>query len=111
MINWRRFFDINELVAMRVEDDEVFEAVHATIFRLYAEGLLTALRVDHIDGLGSPQTIAESCGHALRDLRPRGPERPLERAYFVVEKILARDESLPQIGGPMGPPATTSWMT
>ena len=36
-INWRRFFDINELAAIRVEDDEVFEAVHATIFQLYAE--------------------------------------------------------------------------
>ena len=54
-INWRRFFDINELAALRVEDDEVFEAVHATVLRLYADGVIDGLRIDHIDGLSQPE--------------------------------------------------------
>ena len=64
-INWRRFFDINELAAIRVEDDDVFEAVHATIFRLYAEGVIDGLRIDHVDGLSRPGSIAESCVSGL----------------------------------------------
>jgi (1->4)-alpha-D-glucan 1-alpha-D-glucosylmutase len=95
-INWRRFFDINELVAMRVEDDEVFEAMHATLFRLYAEGLVDGVRVDHVDGLSLP-------GHYCRQLRGRlhalEKQRlagcPAAPAYFVVEKILAHEERLP----------------
>ena len=96
-INWRRFFDINELVAVRVEDDEVFEEVHATIFRLYAEGLVDGLRVDHIDGLSQPAAYCRKLRERLSRLegvRPRSA--PSGRAYFVVEKILARDESLPE---------------
>ena len=44
-INWRRFFDINELVALRMENAETFEAAHALIFRLYAEGAIDGVRV------------------------------------------------------------------
>ena len=53
-INWRRFFDINSLAALRIEDDAVFEATHATLLRLYSEGLIDGVRVDHIDGLADP---------------------------------------------------------
>src|SRR5262249_27068554 len=53
-INWRRFFDINELIGVRVENDDVFEATHATVLRLYGEGLIDGVRVDHIDGLSHP---------------------------------------------------------
>ncbi|MBA4792670.1 MAG: malto-oligosyltrehalose synthase [Phenylobacterium sp.] len=93
-INWRRFFDITELAGLRIERDEVFEAVHALPLRLYAEGLIDGLRVDHVDGLADP-------GAYLRKLRARldalAAERPNRDgpAYLVVEKILAPDEPLP----------------
>jgi (1->4)-alpha-D-glucan 1-alpha-D-glucosylmutase len=82
-LRWRRFFTISELAGLRIEDDEVFEAVHALYFRLYEEGLIDGVRVDHVDGLTDPAAY-------LRKLRERlGPQ-----AYIVVEKILAGDESL-----------------
>jgi (1->4)-alpha-D-glucan 1-alpha-D-glucosylmutase len=92
-INWRRFFDITELAALRVEDDGVFEIIHATTFRLYAEGLIDGVRVDHIDGLSDPKA------YCLR-LRARLEALNAQRAckdppYIVVEKILATDETLP----------------
>jgi (1->4)-alpha-D-glucan 1-alpha-D-glucosylmutase len=95
-INWRRFFDINELIAIRVEEDEVFEAVHAEVFRLYEEGLIDGVRVDHIDGLVQPGDYCTKLRERLRLLnKDRPPNSPNERAYIVVEKILARDEKLP----------------
>ena len=94
-INWRRFFDINELAAIRVEDEDVFDAVHATIFRLYAEGLLDGVRVDHIDGLSRPGEYCRRLRARLRDLEKKRPAAcPHGPAYFVVEKILAHDEQL-----------------
>jgi (1->4)-alpha-D-glucan 1-alpha-D-glucosylmutase len=96
-INWRRFFDINELVAVRVEDDEVFEAVHGTVFRVYAEGLIDGMRVDHIDGLAQPQEYCTKLRARLRGLEHERPNGcPAGPAYFIVEKILAHDERLPQ---------------
>jgi malto-oligosyltrehalose synthase len=95
-INWRRFFDVNELAAIRVEDNEVFEAVHATILRFYAEGLIDGVRIDHIDGLVHPENYCRklrACFRALEAQRPRSC--PAGPAYVVVEKILARDERLP----------------
>lgn len=95
-INWRRFFDINELVAVRIEDDEVFEAVHATLFRLYAQGIVDGVRVDHIDGLSLPGSYCRTLRERLRALeKERPPGSPGGPAYFVVEKILAYDERLP----------------
>jgi len=93
-INWRRFFEISELVGVRVEDPAVFGAVHALALRLYAEGILDGLRIDHIDGLASP-------GAYLRRLNQRlaqaGASRPAACAgaapYLVVEKILAPGET------------------
>ncbi len=93
-VNWRRFFDINELAALRVEDEEVFEATHATLLRLFAEGLIDGFRVDHIDGLADPAGYCRRLRarlDALADQRPDGlPRRP----YIVVEKILAAGERL-----------------
>ena len=71
-----------------MEDDEAFEAVHAMIARLYAEGLIDGVRVDHIDGLADP---AGYCHKLRQRLDPSNPARP----YLVVEKILLRGETLP----------------
>jgi len=78
-INYRRFFDINELAAMRVEDPEVFEALHALPLRLAREGLVNGFRIDHVDGLLDPT-----------DYLRRLPEE----LYVVVEKILVGEERL-----------------
>ena len=86
-INWRRFFEINELAGVRVEDPEVFDLVHALPLRLYAEGLLDGLRVDHVDGLADPAGYCRRLRRALDDIRPG--------AWLVVEKILAPGEELP----------------
>jgi (1->4)-alpha-D-glucan 1-alpha-D-glucosylmutase len=95
-INWRRFFDINELIAMRVEDDEVFAAVHSAFFRLYRDGLIDGVRVDHIDGLALPAQYCRKLRSQLSALEgQRPPGCPSGPAYFVVEKILARNEDLP----------------
>jgi malto-oligosyltrehalose synthase len=96
-INWRRFFDINELVAVRVEDPAVFEATHATLFRLYADGLVDGVRIDHIDGLADPAGYCRALRARLRALAPQRPSSAESGpAYFVVEKILGRDEQLPR---------------
>lgn len=95
-INWRRFFDINELVAIRVEDDEVFEAMHATLLRLYADGLIDGVRIDHIDGLSLPAKYCRQLRARLRALERKRPAgNSSGRAYLIVEKILAHDEELP----------------
>ena len=90
-INYRRFFDLNHLAAIRVEDREVFDAVHQLVFRLVEEGAVTGLRIDHTDGLADPAAY-------LRDLRDECRARvPLGSPfYIVVEKIIARGESLPE---------------
>ena len=82
-LNWRRFFDISTLIAVRVEDPEVFEATHAVILGLVAEGLIDGLRVDHPDGLADPRGY-------LRRLAERTGGR-----WVCTEKILSGDERLP----------------
>ncbi len=88
-INWRRFFDINGLAGLRIEVPEVFEATHATLFRLYSEGLIDGFRVDHVDGLSDPPGYCRQLRQRLEDL---APER---HAYLVIEKILGAGETLP----------------
>ncbi len=82
-LNYRRFFDITTLAAVRVEDPEVFAATHATVLGWVAAGQVTGLRVDHPDGLADP-------GAYLRRLAAAAPP-----AWLVVEKILGPDETLP----------------
>jgi (1->4)-alpha-D-glucan 1-alpha-D-glucosylmutase len=77
----RRFFDIDDLLGIRVEDDEVFETTHELALRLVRDGLVDGLRIDHPDGLADP------VGY-LRALRERGVER------VWVEKIVDPDEKL-----------------
>jgi (1->4)-alpha-D-glucan 1-alpha-D-glucosylmutase len=83
-INYRRFFDVNQLAALRMEDPEVFDEVHRFAFDLVASGAATGVRVDHVDGLFAP-------GDYLDRLRAFGDGR----LYIVVEKILAPGEELP----------------
>lgn len=87
-INWRRFFDVNELGGLRVERPAVFEATHAKIFELVAEGLIDGLRIDHIDGLADPRGY---CRKLRRRVDSLSPERHLP---IYVEKILGEGEAL-----------------
>lgn len=84
-INYRRFFDVDALAAIRVDDDAVFDAVHALPQRWLANGWLSGFRIDHVDGLREPQAYLDR----LRDLVPH------KTPYVVVEKILSPGESLP----------------
>src|SRR6201986_4811129 len=82
-LNYRRFFDITTLAAVRVEDPEVFQATHGLILRWGADGLVTGLRVDPPDGLAAP-------GAYLRRLAADAPS-----AWLVVEKNLGGGEGAP----------------
>jgi (1->4)-alpha-D-glucan 1-alpha-D-glucosylmutase len=94
-INWRRFFDIDELAALRVEDDEVFEAAHAKLFALFGDGLIDGMRIDHVDGLADPAGYCRKLRRRLAGLaRTRSPGHG-EHPYIVVEKILGTGEELP----------------
>lgn len=97
-LNWRRFFTINELAGIRVEDPRVFEATQALYFRLYREGLIDGVRVDHIDGLTDPAGYCRQLRDRL-DALPRPGDAPSGPAYIVVEKILGRAEALPEDWG------------
>jgi (1->4)-alpha-D-glucan 1-alpha-D-glucosylmutase len=91
-INYRRFFTISHLVALRVEDPQVFTATHQHIVDWVANGLIDGLRVDHVDGLLDPRAYLDRLRRAVARQRPAG--EPSDVPIFV-EKILARDEVLP----------------
>ena len=94
-INWRRFFDINDLVAIRPARPEVFDAAHALVLDLYAQGLIDGLRIDHIDGLLDPGGYCRRLRGQLAALESRRPPgAPRGPAYLIVEKILAAEELL-----------------
>jgi (1->4)-alpha-D-glucan 1-alpha-D-glucosylmutase len=82
-LSYRRFFDIETLAGLRVEDEAVFADTHRLILGLVADGTLDGLRVDHVDGLADPEGYLER----LRDATGG--------VYVVVEKILQADEDLP----------------
>jgi (1->4)-alpha-D-glucan 1-alpha-D-glucosylmutase len=92
-INYRRFFDINDLAAIRMEVPAVFQESHQLLWRLIRDGAVTGVRVDHVDGLYDP-------GRYLRHLqteaqRAEGGNLRDASLFIVVEKILGKDESLP----------------
>jgi (1->4)-alpha-D-glucan 1-alpha-D-glucosylmutase len=95
-INYRRFFDINELAAIRTEESRVFEESHRLIFRLLKDGRATGLRIDHVDGLYDPeQYLTQLQDWAARELPQDTPgEQP--SLFVVVEKILGKGEQLPR---------------
>jgi (1->4)-alpha-D-glucan 1-alpha-D-glucosylmutase len=83
-INYRRFFNVNDLAGLRMELPELFERTHRMLFARIRRGDIQGVRIDHIDGLFDPRTYCERLGQAC--------ERP---PYVIVEKILARYEMLP----------------
>jgi (1->4)-alpha-D-glucan 1-alpha-D-glucosylmutase len=82
-LNYRRFFDVDTLVAIRVEDREVFDASHALLIDLIRSGQLQGLRIDHPDGLANPRDYLGRLAEAAGD------------PWVVVEKILTGEETLP----------------
>jgi (1->4)-alpha-D-glucan 1-alpha-D-glucosylmutase len=84
-LDYRRFFNINELISLRMEDEKVYRQTHALVMKLVREGKFTGLRVDHVDGLYDPLSY-------LKWLR-----RDAGTAYLTVEKILSLEEDLPAI--------------
>jgi (1->4)-alpha-D-glucan 1-alpha-D-glucosylmutase len=93
-INYRRFFDINELAALRMEDPRVFERTHEFAFELLREGSIDGFRIDHVDGLYDPGDYLERLQARAREVRPDLYTWD-RRLYLVVEKILGLDEWLP----------------
>lgn len=94
-INWRRFFEITDLAGLRVEQDEVFDAVHELVLRLYAEGWIDGVRIDHIDGLSDPLAYSQRLRARLEALRAQRPGHlSQDPPLILVEKILATDEVL-----------------
>ena len=93
-INYRRFFDVNTLAGMRMERDEVFEATHRRILRWLRSDRVSALRIDHPDGLSDPRDYFERLqGRYAAQADTAGRQR--RSLYLVVEKILDIDEDLP----------------
>ncbi|RUT24906.1 malto-oligosyltrehalose synthase [Asaia sp. W19] len=95
LINWRRFFDVTSLVALRMDRREVFEDAHKLVFELYREGLIDGLRVDHVDGLARPAEYCSRLRAKLDGLRRERPEGLQDQAPFFIEKILQHNEILP----------------
>ena len=83
-LNYRRFFDVTTLVAVRVEDPVVFAATHALLLSLYGHGAIDGFRIDHPDGLADPGGYLEALAAGTGD------------GWVVVEKILEGEEELPQ---------------
>jgi (1->4)-alpha-D-glucan 1-alpha-D-glucosylmutase len=83
MLNWRRFLDVSSLIAVRVEEPDVFSATHAVLLRLMAEGIVDGLRVDHPDGLADPRRYFDQLAVATGG------------RWVVAEKILGTGEDLP----------------
>ncbi|HUX31455.1 MAG TPA: malto-oligosyltrehalose synthase [Thiobacillus sp.] len=93
-INYRRFFDINDLAALRMDNPEVFEATHSLVRELLARGYVNGLRIDHPDGLYDPKAY-----FGRLQAMAAAPETDAENTrplYLVVEKILAAHEHLPE---------------
>jgi (1->4)-alpha-D-glucan 1-alpha-D-glucosylmutase len=96
-INYRRFFDVNGLAGLRVEDAGTFAATHRLVKQLVAGGRLRGIRLDHVDGLRDPAQYCQRLRRLVRDAQ--GTETPF---YTVIEKILCEHERLPHFAGVKG---------
>jgi (1->4)-alpha-D-glucan 1-alpha-D-glucosylmutase len=85
-LTYRRFFEISDLVGLKVERPDVFRDVHRGLIDLVDRGKISGIRLDHIDGLADPKKYLDDLQHALVDRSP---------FYLIVEKILGPDETLP----------------
>jgi (1->4)-alpha-D-glucan 1-alpha-D-glucosylmutase len=94
-INYRRFFDINDLAGLCAERDDVFVATHRRVMEIVAQGKADCLRVDHPDGLADPAQYFARLQAAAADALRNTPDERGRAAYVVVEKILAAHERLP----------------
>jgi (1->4)-alpha-D-glucan 1-alpha-D-glucosylmutase len=103
-INYRRFFDVNALACVRMEDPEVFESAHGLLLRLIAAGSVSGVRLDHVDGLYDPKAYLRQLSVAVsRELVERSTEPGLDATpqqssppvYLVAEKVLSPGERLP----------------
>jgi len=97
-INYRRFFDVNTLAGLRVEDAATFDATHSLVKKLIAEGRLQGLRLDHIDGLRDPAQYFQRLRRLIRDAQGKDA-KPF---YMVIEKILGEHEKLHPFAGVHG---------
>ena len=97
-INYRRFFDVNTLAGLRVEDAGTFDAIHRLVKTLIAENKLQGLRLDHIDGLRDPAQYFQRLRRLIRDAQGRDA-KPF---YMVIEKILGEHEKLHRFAGVHG---------
>ncbi|MBN1962682.1 MAG: malto-oligosyltrehalose synthase [Deltaproteobacteria bacterium] len=105
-INYRRFFDINELAAVRIEDPKVFNLVHNKIFEYIKSGCITGLRLDHVDGLYDPTEYLRNLQAAVanelsiedkQSVKIERDNNAIEpNLYVVAEKILAKGEEIPR---------------
>lgn len=96
LINWRRFFDVTALIALRMERPDVFARTHAYVFDLYRRGLIDGLRIDHVDGLLQPARYCQELKQALNALTHERPENLRNEPFIFVEKILSTGELLPE---------------
>jgi (1->4)-alpha-D-glucan 1-alpha-D-glucosylmutase len=94
-INYRRFFDTNDLAALCVENENVFQATHRLILNLVAEGKVDGLRIDHPDGLYDPAQYFERLQHAIATSENAPANAGKGSPYVVIEKILTGTERLP----------------
>lgn len=96
-INYRRFFDINSLAGLRVEDEQAFTALHQRIADAIQKENIQGIRLDHIDGLRDPARYCRRLQRLVQTKRPsRGP------FYTIIEKILHEGEPLPLLAGVSG---------
>jgi (1->4)-alpha-D-glucan 1-alpha-D-glucosylmutase len=99
-INYRRFFDVNDLAGIRVEDPRTFHESHELVARLIREGKLHGLRLDHVDGLYDPVQYARRLQRLIRFDHEDDPR--FRHFYVVAEKILAEGEPMPHLPGVAG---------
>src|SRR6266436_4162199 len=97
-INYRRFFDVNSLAGLRIEDAGTFASVHSLVKKLIEDGKLQGLRLDHIDGLRDPAQYFQRLRRLIRDAQGEDA-KPF---YMVIEKILGEHEKLPSFTGVHG---------